>query len=669
MRSWYLDNATEPASNAILTELGIKIWDDYSNEGELSGIIKIEGLSIKSSEYVISPEELGPSFGEFVTEMGRENRLNGDLIYRVLQGSMFIDVRDSADEWIRILLARTELILIPPALFRREVLTDQQFIKLESYSSQRSGTEKEFRHEDPRIEHLSHPYTRELVVDLCKEFYHLGWVTGTGGSISVRYGNRIYMTPSGVQKERMEPKDLFVLDCEGRVLSHPGLVPGSNRSYKLSACAPLFMHTYKLRGAGSVLHSHGMECVLATLMCEKMGLKEFRITHQEMIKGLIGYGYHDELVIPIINNTAHEEDLADSLKDAILKYPSANAILVARHGIYVWGPTWVKAKTQSECLHYLFKLAVEMMDLFQMDPRMPPPDWDSYGLVKQDNKRKRDSANGVLVKATAKKTATDSELTKPYKVILLDIEGTTTPISFVHKVMFPYAYDHVSEYLENHWEDEETKANVAALQEQAALDAQEGVPGLVHIPTAGTPEEIRLACVKNVQWQITVDRKTTALKKLQGKIWRFGFHSGLLKGEVFTDVPVAFDRWTEDGLRVAIYSSGSREAQQLLFGHTKAGDLRGYISCYFDTTVGHKRESKSYQDITLSLGVESSEILFVTDIYEEAVAAKAAGLQVAISVRPENSPLPEHCDFLTIRTFDRILPDEAHHPLSHAGLL
>jgi len=701
MRTWYLDNPDEPASKAILAELGIKVWDDYSDEDELKGILALENLTLKSSKYALSPEELGPSFEEYVAEMGKEHKISGDVVYRVVSGSIFIDVRDDADEWIRILLARSELILIPPTVYRREILTEQQYIELESYESPNKGAARTAREEDPRVTHLSHPYTRHLVVDLCKEFYDLGWVTGTGGSISVRYGNRIYMTPSGVQKERMTPEDLFVLDLEGRVLSHPGLVPGSARAYKLSACAPLFMHTYKLRGSGAVLHSHGMECVLATLLCEKLRVKEFRISHQEMIKGLVGHGYHDELVIPIIENTAHEEDLADSLEKAIRAHPQANAVLVARHGIYVWGPTWGKAKTQAECLHYLFGLAVKMHDLFGMDPRAPPPLWASYAppaaaAAEGARKRKRPlldngasgccgclgtpggvpgggeeegAAAAAVSPRTARKreAARDATLQDLYKVILLDIEGTTTPITFVHDVMFPYARDNVAGYLDAHWGQEECMADVAALRAQAEQDARDGVAGLVPIPSAeggASDEEIRAAVVANVQWQISIDRKITALKQLQGHVWRFGFHSGALKGEVYSDVPPALDRWTEDGLRVAIYSSGSREAQQLLFGHTNAGDLRSYLSCYFDTKVGHKREAASYREIVMSLGCEAREVLFVTDIYEEAVAAREAGVAATLSVRPGNKPLPADCPFPTIGSFARIKPDEAHHPLN-----
>jgi methylthioribulose 1-phosphate dehydratase / enolase-phosphatase E1 len=182
---------------------------------------------------------------------------------------------------------------------------------------------------------------RELICELCAHFYNAGWVTGTGGSISMRYGNRIYMTPSGVQKERIQPDELYMLDIEGSILSvPPQKVAG--KFPKLSDCSPLFLHCYRLRNAGAALHSHDQTCVLVTAISPYHN--EFRISHQEMIKGIMGYGYHDELVVPIIDNTAHENELADSLERAIIDYPKSFAVLVRDHGIYVWGDTWEQAK-------------------------------------------------------------------------------------------------------------------------------------------------------------------------------------------------------------------------------------------------------------------------------------------------------------------------------------
>ena len=198
-----------------------------------------------------------------------------------------------------------------------------------------------------------HPDPRALIVELCRQFYGQGWVSGTGGGISVRQGGRVYMAPSGVQKERMSPEDIFVLDEQGNELDHPG---GDAR---LSACAPLFFNAYRLRDAGAVLHSHSVNAMLATLV--EGG--EFAVTHLEMMKGIRGVGYHDRLVVPIIENTAHECDLADDMAAAMRAYPDSDAVLVRRHGVYVWGKDWVQAKTQAECYDYLFEAAVRMKQL------------------------------------------------------------------------------------------------------------------------------------------------------------------------------------------------------------------------------------------------------------------------------------------------------------------
>jgi methylthioribulose-1-phosphate dehydratase len=201
----------------------------------------------------------------------------------------------------------------------------------------------------------------EIIVDLCRQFYALGWVTGTGGGVSVRSGGRLWVAASGVQKERMSPADVFVLDEEARTLSAPGA------PLRISACLPLFLHAYRLRGAGAIIHSHGMQAVLATLIFDRA----VRVTHLEMMKGITGVGYHDEIVVPIIENTAHECDLADAMADAIRAHPSTYAVLVRRHGVYVWGKDWIAAKTHAECYHYVFEAAVRMVSL-GLDPSTAP---------------------------------------------------------------------------------------------------------------------------------------------------------------------------------------------------------------------------------------------------------------------------------------------------------
>lgn len=214
-----------------------------------------------------------------------------------------------------------------------------------------------------RIESARDENPRSLIVELCKQFYALGWVSGTGGGVSVRRRGRIYVAPSGVQKERIVESDLYVLDESGNVTESPaapGLAP--------SACTPLFLNAYRLRGAGAVIHSHAMFAMLATLGDKNT----FECTELEMIKGISGHGYHDRLVVPIIENTAHERDLAGSMAAAMEQYPRTQAVLVRRHGVYVWGRDWVEAKTHAECYHYLFE-AVHRMTALGVDAARPAP--------------------------------------------------------------------------------------------------------------------------------------------------------------------------------------------------------------------------------------------------------------------------------------------------------
>ncbi len=203
---------------------------------------------------------------------------------------------------------------------------------------------------------------RELICELCRLFYRQGWVSGTGGGISIRDGDRAFIAPSGVQKERLSPEDLFVSDLKGNVLQEPA------GNACISACTPLFLAAFELRDAGAVMHSHSANAVMATLRFQE----RVEIRHLEMIKGIEGHGYDDPLVIPIIENTAHEHDLADSLRDAIQAYPRTQAVLVRRHGIYVWGRDWTAAKRHAECYDYLLGVAGQMQDA-GFDPSAPDP--------------------------------------------------------------------------------------------------------------------------------------------------------------------------------------------------------------------------------------------------------------------------------------------------------
>ncbi len=357
------------------------------------------------------------------------------------------------------------------------------------------------------------------------------------------------------------------------------------------------------------MHSHGASCNLVTMLFD--GKSEFRITQQEMIKGIDGHGYFDELVIPIIENTAWEHELADSLGDAIAKYPKAVAVLVRQHGMYVWGKTWEQAKRHGECLHYLFEVYINAHKM---------------GL------------SSLITKKTA-------VLQPKHKHVVFDIEGTLSPISFVKDVLFPYSVRNIRSFLTDHW------ASLAGIRLELVEVSKNESPSAPVVTVDSGIEEVAAL----VEWLVKMDRKVTPLKSLQGQIWRHGYSSGEIVSQVFDDVPPYFARLVSCGVRISIYSSGSRQAQHLLFQYSNHGDLRKYLTAYFDTKVGSKVEKDSYLEILSTLGVENGkEVLFVTDLLAEARAAHAAGLDVLLSVRPGNSAITESHDFSVISSYDNI---------------
>jgi methylthioribulose-1-phosphate dehydratase len=199
----------------------------------------------------------------------------------------------------------------------------------------------------------------ELICELCRQFYGLGWVSGTGGGISIRGAEGIYIAPSGVQKERLRPEDIFLLD-QRRLDDAHVLCPPADATLKISECRPLFYNAFTLRDAGAVIHSHSLWAVLAARMCSPRGeAAEFVCQGLEMQKGLRGVGCFDTLRVPIIPNTAREAELSATMAAAMQAYPDVDAVLVAGHGVYVWGETWAQAKTQAECYDYLFRAMVE----------------------------------------------------------------------------------------------------------------------------------------------------------------------------------------------------------------------------------------------------------------------------------------------------------------------
>jgi enolase-phosphatase E1 len=223
------------------------------------------------------------------------------------------------------------------------------------------------------------------------------------------------------------------------------------------------------------------------------------------------------------------------------------------------------------------------------------------------------------------------------RVVLLDIEGTTTPISFVYDVLFPYAREWLEPFLRRHWDDQETQAELVQLLEENGRDVAQGAPSLSDAE-AGTALDHAVAYLN---WLIDRDRKSTPLKSLQGRIWQAGFAAGELKSQVFPDVPGAFANWREQGRKIGIYSSASVLAQQQLFEHVAGvGDLSGFISYWFDTRVGAKRDSVSYARIAVELKERPDDLLFISDVTAELDAARLAGFNTWLALRPGNAEQP-----------------------------
>lgn len=229
------------------------------------------------------------------------------------------------------------------------------------------------------------------------------------------------------------------------------------------------------------------------------------------------------------------------------------------------------------------------------------------------------------------------------KAILLDIEGTTTPIDFVYQVLFPYARKHLQSYLSRHWNEIESERE--QLQAEHRNDLQQGLQP----PTSdiAQPESV----VAYLHWLMDQDRKSTPLKSLQGKVWEAGYKSGELKSQVFADVPAAFVNWQQQNKCIAIFSSGSVLAQKLLFTYTEAGDLSEFISGWFDTNIGAKREAASYHRIAKALQGETREVLFISDVTAEVEAAQMAGMQTCLCLRPGNPPQPHAEAFTHLTSF------------------
>ena len=196
------------------------------------------------------------------------------------------------------------------------------------------------------------------------------------------------------------------------------------------------------------------------------------------------------------------------------------------------------------------------------------------------------------------------------KAIVTDIEGTTSSISFVKEVLFPYAARQLPAFLETHWDKPEVQAQLRAAEQESGQ-------------SLGSPAT---ANALFQQW-ISEDRKATPLKALQGMIWKAGYQNGDYTAHLYPDTAAALRAWKQQGLDLYVYSSGSIAAQQLFFGYSDAGDLTALLCGYFDTTSGHKQEVDSYRPIQQAIGLPAEQLLFLSDIEAELDAAAEAGFQ------------------------------------------
>lgn len=219
------------------------------------------------------------------------------------------------------------------------------------------------------------------------------------------------------------------------------------------------------------------------------------------------------------------------------------------------------------------------------------------------------------------------------QAVLTDIEGTTSSISFVKDVLFPYARDHIAAFVHEHAEEPE----VAKLLD----DAREA---------AGEPLEQEALIRQLIRW-IDEDRKVTPLKALQGMIWKAGYERGDFTGHVYEDAARNLHHWHEQGTRLYVFSSGSVQAQKLIFGYSDFGDLTPLFDGYFDTNIGSKREVDAYLSIIDAIGLPAESILFLSDISQELDAAREAGMQTLQLIRDDSVNASDH---YSVSSFDQI---------------
>ena len=251
------------------------------------------------------------------------------------------------------------------------------------------------------------------------------------------------------------------------------------------------------------------------------------------------------------------------------------------------------------------------------------------------------------------------------RCILLDVEGTTSSVSYVYDVLFPYARKQLRSFLTQHWKEKKLQrvcaliakdAGASSFEEWCESNSPELITQLDPEQNDGTQLDKNIARVEaEVIRQMDSDAKLTGLKELQGLIWTDGYNAGELLSHVYEDVAPALKSWKNAGLDVRIYSSGSVTAQKIFFANSEAGDLLPYLDGHYDTQIGPKRSAASYKAIAADIGASTGEILFLSDVVEELQAASDAGLLAALVIRPGNAPAPKVHGFPVLSSFSVVI--------------
>lgn len=235
------------------------------------------------------------------------------------------------------------------------------------------------------------------------------------------------------------------------------------------------------------------------------------------------------------------------------------------------------------------------------------------------------------------------------RMILLDIEGTTSSVSYVFDVMYPFSQKKMPEFLANNWDNEK----VQAACNQLAIDVGESGMSAWE-DGADTRQQVIDRVVAEANKLIAADVKATGLKEIQGLIWAEGYEAGELKSHFYPDVLPAIEAWKDAGFDIRIFSSGSIKAQKVFFKYTEYGDLAKFLSGHYDTTTGPKKEATSYKLIAEDSGVKPSQVTFLSDVVEELDAARDAGMNTILVRRPGNKPVADENGHHAIESFEQL---------------